>query len=136
MRKPKAPLMQWRAVLLLSKSPLHINYLKLPTFYLPPSPHIPTFSPAYFPTNLPFSPFHPFLRKKTSLLTSLKINRLTNKLKKTSKKVLKKFGELKKRRTFAPANETKISLVSVINNTYIDIMLYSTKQRFKELSET
>ena len=55
--------------------------------------------------------------------------------KKLSKKVAKKFASLKKRRTFAPANETKHGL-KIRNNTYIDIMLYSTKQRFKELSET
>jgi len=50
--------------------------------------------------------------------------------KKTSKKVVKKFAELKKRRTFAPANET-ISALARINNTYIDIMLYSTKEDLK-----
>ena len=47
--------------------------------------------------------------------------------KKLSKKVAKKFAELKKRRTFAPANET-ISALARRNNTYIDIMLYSTKK--------
>jgi len=61
-------------------------------------------------------------------------NHLTIFFKKTSKKVVKKFAELKKRRTFAPANET-ISALARRNNTYIDIMLYSTK-RFKESSET
>jgi len=61
-------------------------------------------------------------------------NHLTILFKKTLKKSVKKFAELKKRRTFAPANET-ISALARINNTYIDIMLYSTK-RFKESSET
>ena len=51
------------------------------------------------------------------------------------KKLRKNLQDKKKRRTFAPANETKHSL-KTRNNTYIDIMLYSTKQRFKELSET
>ena len=48
-------------------------------------------------------------------------------IKKTWKKSGKKFGELKKRRTFAPANEAKHGL-KIRNNTYIDIMLYSTKK--------
>ena len=55
---------------------------------------------------------------------------LTITFKKTSKKVVKKFAELKKRRTFAPANET-ISALARRNNTYIDIMLYSTKEDLK-----
>jgi len=55
-------------------------------------------------------------------------NHLTTTLKKTSKKVAKKFAELKKRRTFAPANETISALARRENNTYIDIMLYSTKK--------
>ena len=46
------------------------------------------------------------------------------------KKSAKKFAELKKRRTFAPANET-ISALARRNNTYIDIMLYSTKEDLK-----
>ena len=44
------------------------------------------------------------------------------------KKLAKKFGELKKRRTFAPANETIGAHERRRNNTYIDIMLYSTKK--------
>ena len=55
---------------------------------------------------------------------------LTIFFKKTSKKSAKKFAELKKRRTFAPANET-ISALARRNNTYIDIMLYSTKEDLK-----
>ena len=51
------------------------------------------------------------------------------------KKLRKNLQDKKKRRTFAPANEAKHSL-KTRNNTYIDIMLYSTKRRFKELSET
>jgi len=57
-------------------------------------------------------------------------NHLTIFFKKTSKKSAKKFAELKKRRTFAPANET-ISALARRNNTYIDIMLYSTKEDLK-----
>ena len=69
-----------------------------------------------------------FLKKyeKTSSLYPLIPNHLTIFFKKKSKKVVKKFAELKKRRTFAPANET-ISALARRNNTYIDIMLYSTK---------
>ena len=47
------------------------------------------------------------------------------------KKSGKKFGELKKRRTFAPANETIGAQERRRNNTYIDIMLYSTKEDLK-----
>ena len=58
-------------------------------------------------------------------------NHLTISLKKTSKKSAEKFAELKKRRTFAPANETISALAKRKNNTYIDIMLYSTKEDLK-----
>ena len=68
--------------------------------------------------------------QKTSFLYLLISNHLTIILKKTWKKSAKKFAELKKRRTFAPANET-ISALARRNNTYIDIMLYSTKKDLK-----
>ena len=42
---------------------------------------------------------------------------LQKNFKKTSKKVVKKFAELKKRRTFAPANETISALVKKTTRT-------------------
>ena len=60
-----------------------------------------------------------FLKKyeKTSLHYPLISNHLTTTLKKTSKKSAKKFAELKKRRTFAPANETISALVKKTTRT-------------------
>jgi len=73
-----------------------------------------------------------FLKKYEKNFTSLTIDfqPLNNLPQKKSKKSAKKFAELKKRRTFAPANET-ISALARRNNTYIDIMLYSTKEDLK-----
>ena len=60
---------------------------------------------------------------------------LTEVLKIFLKKTFKKFASLKKRRTFAPANETIRHIcrgysirLKERNNTYLDIMLYSTKK--------
>ena len=45
---------------------------------------------------------------------------------------MKNFGGKDKRCTFAPAKEDSNAFGAGINNTYLDIMLYSTKKDLKD----
>ena len=59
---------------------------------------------------------------------SIKNQPLTKLLKNSSKKVYKNFGGYEKGYTFAPAKEESSASGVEKNNTYLDIMLYSTKK--------
>ena len=61
----------------------------------------------------------------------LVINHLPNNKKNLRKKVYKNFGGKEKGYTFAPAKEEGKASGVERNNTYLDIMLYSTKKDLK-----